>query len=242
MFHNAFVSALLAFFALPDEEAVRALLKEGDLFVDWFASQLQRAPYDPSKKASFWIVCTYGHLYKILVESQKLKMGVFDDPKTEDPKLRHIFDEFLAPKIIAETKEYSKERANLSEIIEPDDEHDPMLHSGDEPTRKFTDTHFPTDFKVTLTEELDGQTGSPDLKTHDELRKDSDDDMVQIDKSDLHPPKSADDLAHWKAMMAYSNRQIEDFLNKKAPGSESSEDKAVSVPPTDDQKKPHKDE
>jgi len=212
------------------------------LFVNWFVVQLQRAPYDPSKKASFWIVCTFGHLYKILVESQKLKMGIFDDTKSEDPKLRKIFDDFLAPKIVAETKEYSKERANLSEIIEPEDDHDPLIHGTDEPTRKFTDTHFPTDFKVTLTEELDGHAGSPDLKAHVDLRKDSDDDMVQIDKSDLHPSNSSDDLAHWKAMMAYSNRQIEDFLNKKTDGTEIPDEKGNSAQNASPPQKPHKSE
>lgn len=126
-----------------------------------------------------------------------------------------------------ETKEYSKEKANLSDIIENDDDGDRLISGDGELPRKFTDTHFPTDFKVTLTEEGHGHPGEHILE-HDVEggRKESDDDMVRIDKEDVGLGHK-DDLAHWKGMMEFSDRQIMDFVGRKtaSPGKGGAEEK-----------------
>lgn len=205
------------------------LVHENNVLVDWLAATLARYPYTPQNKATFWVTCIYGHLYKLLVEAQKLKLGLFEDGKTEDPKLRKIFDEFLAPKLVVETKEFSKEKNNMSEILEMEDEGERREHpagESDEPTRKFTDTHFPTDFKVTLSEDVmknledlgDGAMGV-------EERRGGEEDMVRIDREegklegrergDRGEKAGGSDLADWMEIMAYSNRQIEAFVGKK---------------------------
>lgn len=195
------------------------IVQENNLFADWFYALLLKYPYNPQNKSTFWVVCIFGHLYKLLIESQKQKMGIFDDAKSEDPKLRKIFDEFLAPKILVETKEFSKEKNNMSEIIEMEDDAKEAQGESDEPTRKFTDTHFPTDFKVTMNDEV--MRNLEDLGDGGAERKDREDDMVRIDKDDGAAAKDAkertvaDDLANWKDIMAYSNRQIEAFVGKK---------------------------
>lgn len=240
MYHNAFVEVLLAMFAMPEEAGVRKLIHTNDVFVNWFYSLVLKYPYDPSKRASFWTICIYGHLYKILVESQKLKMGIFDDSKSVDPKLRKIFDDFLAPKIVVETKEYSKERANMSDIIENEDDRDHHMNDqgeSDEPTRKFTDTHFPTDFKMTLADELKEE--GMDKEEEAPQPRASDDDGSQGDKGiNRSNSKALDELAHWKELMAYSNRQIESFVGKK---NEPGEDSAQAQPKLDGSQNQKKD-
>lgn len=216
MYHSAILNILFAIFALPQEELTKKVLQEDNLLADWFYSMVNKYPYNPEKKATFWVVCVYGHMYKLLIESQKKKLGIFDDTKSTDPKLRKIFDEFLAPKIIAETKEFSKEKSNISDIVENEDEsHGKSDGTGphEELTRQFTDTHFPGDFKITLNEEV--SKALDDLNEGAAGSEPKDDEMVQIDKTDMKDKKQIDDLEHWKMMMAYSNRQIEAFVGGK---------------------------
>ncbi len=217
MYHTAFLNILFAMFAMSDLEPIKKILQDDNLLADWFYNMITKYPYNPEKKATFWVVCVYGHLYKLLVESQKKNLGIFDDGKSTDPKLRKIFDEFLAPKIISETKEFSKEKSNISDIIEAEDEgvgrSDGPGHS-EELNRQFTDTHFPGDFKITLNEEETKALDDLNPGQAEGERKD-DDEMVRIDKTDGKEQKQTDDLAHWKEMMAYSNRQIEAFVGSK---------------------------
>lgn len=216
MYHSAILNILFAVFALPQEEVTKQVLQEDNLLADWFYSMVSKYPYNPEKKATFWVVCVYGHMYKLLIESQKKNLGIFDDIKSTDPKLRKIFDEFLAPKIIAETKEFSKEKSNVSDIVENEEEvHGKSDATGhhEELTRQFTDTHFPGDFKITLNEEV--SKALDDLNEGAAENEHKDDEMVQIDKTDMKEKKQIDDLEHWKMMMAYSNRQIEAFVGGK---------------------------
>lgn len=184
----------------PDEAGIRKMLKENNLMVDWIYSLLKKENYSKSSQANSWKNCNFSYLYRLITEVMKLKLDIFENyENSENDQLHFIMTEFYNPKKEQENYEYSKDKTNISEIIDQDDELHKMEMDDSEQVQKtnpeFMNTHFPVDFKHTLEE--------------DHLQ--DEDGPLKVDKKE----DQFDDLNFWKTTMMYSNKQIEGFIEKK---------------------------
>ena len=184
-------------------EKTKEILIENDLLVNWLYGLLKKHPFKATDKLHFWTFCIYGHLFKIISETQKLNIGLFNDADTDNVKIRFIFDSFTIPKKQIESFEYSKENTNNSEIIIDVEEDKQLSNDEDEPVTnsRYRHTHFAEDFK----------NAALDLQNEEK----QDDEVIDI-KEEFE--KSKNDSFD---PMAYSNRIIENFVEKhKQPDSE----------------------
>lgn len=205
VFHNSFTNLLTVWFVSGDQSRIRFLIQENGVFVDWAYGFLQRHDHIPGGKNA-WMDCNFAHLYKLILETQKLKLGVFDDLESDNPKVRSVFEEFVNPKKVLESREFTKEKTNSSELMEADDDchrFESEQADSDVGNKQFSSTHFPSDFKNDLEEDKE------DIIVKEELL------MGEETTENKEKEQQFDDNSYWKTMMTYSNKQIEQFIVKK---------------------------
>ena len=189
------MNVFLALLKHRESGIFKSILVENNLFIDWVYFTLQKLAYKNHEKNTKWNQCNFGHLYKLICEVQKENIDCFSETE-ENEKITFIICEFVNPIKTNENFEYSKEKDNLSDLIELDGEMDMFEFEKDEQEETDLGTKT-TDFLIEFTNK------------QRESRHEND---TEIDKDETDDGE----IVNMDFGMAYSNKRIEQFseMNK----------------------------
>lgn len=183
----------------------KRFLKENRLLQKWVFKVVQQHSFLEENRKKCWSNCNLSQVFKIISETIKLKMGIFEcEENVESLEIKFVMTEFYYPKLALENHEYTKDKSNVSEIVDDNDE--PHKTESEESgeichnNMEFNKTHFPIDFNNQINEE----------HFQNQINDENEDEKEENKKTN-----GFDDLNFWKTTMIYSNKQIEGFIEQK---------------------------